>query len=206
MPDLFAASTSDLPAGLRFKAGLFDRQTQAALLAAVGQIAADAPFRRPQTKGQGRFSAAITNCGTVGWWSDHKGYRYTPTQPESDAPWPAMPELFRIAVAAAVADTAWSRFSPDACLINFYQPTAKMGLHQDRDERDFNQPIVTISLGDSADFLIGGQVRSDKPQVLRVAGGDALIMGPPSRMLFHGVRRIIAGGAGRTSLTFRKAL
>ena len=206
MPDLFAASPPGLPAGLLFKAGLFDRQTQAVLLATVGQIAAEAPFRRPQTKGQGSFSAAITNCGAVGWWSDRTGYRYTPIQPESDVPWPPMPEVFRTAVATAVADTAWSGFDPDACLINFYQPTAKMGLHQDRDERDFSQPIVTISLGDSADFLIGGPLRSDKPQVLRVDGGDALIMGPPSRMLFHGVRRIIAGTTGRTSLTFRKAL
>jgi alkylated DNA repair protein (DNA oxidative demethylase) len=115
-------------------------------------------------------------------------------------------------VAAAVAASPWPGFVPDVCLINRYGPDAKMGLHQDRDERDFNQPIVTVSLGASADFLIGGPQRSDRPTVVRVDSGDVLLMGPPSRLLFHGVRRIhpgtspLPGLTDRISLTFRRAL
>lgn len=175
-------------------------------------IAASAPFRKPRTPGGGVTSAAMTNCGTVGWWSDSKGYRYLPHQPESTAPWPPIPALFRALVARAVAGTPWAAFTPDACLINFYEPGAKMGLHQDKDERDFTQPIVTVSLGDEADFLMGGFARTDKAAVLRLASGDVLVMGGASRMRFHGVRKIhpgtspLPGVAGRYSLTFRKAL
>jgi alkylated DNA repair protein (DNA oxidative demethylase) len=201
-----------LPEGVLRRFGLFDPQFQAELAAAVGEIARAAPFKQPRIKGKGQFSAAITNTGDAGWWSDEKGYRYLRTQPGTTAPWPPMPAVFTRAVARAVAGTPWPDFDPDACLINFYGADAKMGLHQDKDERDFSQPIVTISLGDAADFLIGGAQRSDRPQVLRVESGDVLLMGPPSRMLFHGVRRIhagtspVAGFAGRYSLTFRKAL
>jgi alkylated DNA repair protein (DNA oxidative demethylase) len=123
-----------------------------------------------------------------------------------------MPDLLRDVAAQAVAGTPWADFAPDACLINAYGPEAKMGLHQDKDERDFAQPIVTICLGASADFLVGGARRGDPTTTLRLASGDALVMGPPSRMLFHGVRRIhpgtspLPGMAGRVSLTFRKAL
>ncbi len=212
-PDLFPQTPENpLPEGVLLRKNLFPGPIQAELAAAVARIAQAAPFRHPRTKGNGVFSAAITNCGTVGWWSDAKGYRYTPRQPEGDLPWPPMPDIFRAAVAEALAGTPWVGFVPDACLINFYGPDAKMGLHQDKDERDFNQPIVTVSLGDAADFLVGGPQRSDKTVDLRVESGDALVMAPPSRMLFHGVRRVftgtspIAGVSGRTSLTFRKAL
>lgn len=212
-PDLFVnAPVPALPAGLLHLPGLFDGPEQAELAAAVAEIARHAPFRHPRMRGKGVFSAAITNCGSVGWWSDERGYRYTAGQPDGSGPWPAIPESFRRAVARAVAGTAWAGFAPDACLINFYGPDAKMGLHQDKDEADFAQPIVTICLGNAADWMIGGPARADKATAFRVESGDALVMGPPGRMLFHGVRRVYAGTSplkgvtGRYSLTFRKAL
>jgi alkylated DNA repair protein (DNA oxidative demethylase) len=215
--DLFSASQSIqptllLPAGMSLHRGFVDLATQSALGQTVTKMGETAPFRRPCTRGQGTFSAAITNCGAVGWWSDQRGYRYIPAQPDGGPPWPPMPDLFRQVVAALVADTPWAGFTPDCCLINFYGPGAKMGLHQDKDERDFTQPIVTVSLGDTADFLVGGPKRNDKAQAFSFHSGDVLLMGPPSRMLFHGVRKVHAGTspipslAGRYSLTFRKAL
>jgi alkylated DNA repair protein (DNA oxidative demethylase) len=207
-----AAPARSLPAGVTVRRGFVDPTVQSALGEAVIEAAGMAPFRRPRTRGQGTFSAAITNCGAVGWWSDQQGYRYMPVQPEGGLPWPPMPGLFREVVAGIVAGTAWAGFTPDCCLINFYGPGAKMGLHQDKDERDFTQPIVTVSLGDTADFLVGGPKRSDRAQVFSFHSGDVLLMGPPSRMLFHGVRKVHAGTSpipslkGRYSLTFRRAL
>jgi alkylated DNA repair protein (DNA oxidative demethylase) len=157
-------------------------------------------------------SAAMTNAGDAGWWSDARGYRYLTHQPDRQAPWPPLPAAFTAFVKEIAASAPWPAFQPDACLINFYAPGAKMGLHQDRDERDFDQPIVTVSLGDDADFLVGGIARADKPQVLRVSSGDAIIMGGPSRLRFHGVRKIYPNTSplpeveGRYSLTFRRAL
>jgi alkylated DNA repair protein (DNA oxidative demethylase) len=209
---LFPPPDPVLPDGVILRRGLVDAGTQAQLARAVADIARGAPFRRPQTRGAGTFSAAITNCGIVGWWSDRQGYRYVATQPESSEPWPALPAIFRTVLADAVAGTPWPDFTPDACLINFYGPGAKMGLHQDKDERDFRQPIVTVSLGDTADFMVGGPTRSDKPIVFPFYSGDVLLMGGAGRMLFHGVRKVHAGTSplpdvtGRYSLTFRKAL
>jgi alkylated DNA repair protein (DNA oxidative demethylase) len=160
----------------------------------------------------GQTSAAMTNCGAVGWWSDRHGYRYQSECPGTGAPWPPMPDVFKAAVTDAVADTPWPAFAPDACLINFYVPGAKMGLHQDKDERDFNQPIVTVSLGDDADFLIGGLKRADPARACVVHSGDVLVFGGESRLRFHGIRKISPGTGpfpevgGRFSLTFRKAL
>ena len=211
--DLFEKQASQpLPEGIWHRPGLFDPLFQADLAHAVAEIARQAPFTHPRMKGKGVFSASITNSGAAGWWSDERGYRYEPTQPGTTTPWPAMPPIFSEAVRRATDGTPWPRFASDACLINFYGPGAKMGLHQDKDERDFSQPIVTVSLGDAADFLIGGAKRADPSRVLRVESGDAMLMGPPSRMLFHGVRRVYAGTSplkgvtGRYSLTFRKAL
>jgi alkylated DNA repair protein (DNA oxidative demethylase) len=191
---------------------VFDPTAQRDLVAAVRSIAETAPFRHPRTPGQGTFSAALTSCGVIGWWSDRRGYRYIPTQPECADPWPPMPEVFRKAVRLAAAGTPWPDFDPDTCLINSYGAGAKMGLHLDRDERDFSHPIVTISLGDAADFLVGGAARADKPVAFSFLSGDVLVMGGTGRMLFHGVRKVhvgsspIPGLAGRYSLTFRKAL
>lgn len=215
LSDLFGAPNPlepVLPDGVMLRRAVFDRGAQARLAAAIRAIAAQAPFRHPNTRGNGTFSAAITSCGRVGWWSDRTGYRYLPAQPDGAGPWPEMPEVFREAVREAAAGTPWPDFTPDSCLINFYGPGAKMGLHQDRDERDFGQPIITLSLGDDADFLVGGPARSDKTQALRFLSGDVLAMGGAGRMLFHGVRKVHAGTSpipgltGRYSLTFRKAL
>ena len=211
--ELFEKSAPEpLPEGIWHRSGLFDPPFQADLARAVAEIALKAPFRQPRMKGKGMFSAAITNAGLAGWWSDERGYRYERTQPGATDPWPGLPEIFRDAVARAVAGTPWPDFTSDACLINFYGAGAKMGLHQDKDERDFSQPIVTVSLGDAADFLIGGAKRSEPSRAVRVESGDVMIMGPPSRMRFHGVRRVFSGTSpiphvtGRYSLTFRKAL
>lgn len=213
-PSLFDPSVPEppakLPPGLFHRPALLDLAGQHALLAAVREVARVAPFAHARTK-MGLTSAAMTNAGSAGWWSDLKGYRYETRNPATGEPWPPMPEIFRAVVAAAVAETPWPDFTPDACLINFYGEGAKMGLHQDRDEKDFAQPIVTVSLGDHGDFQIGGMTRSERADVLVVKSGDALIMGGDSRMRFHGIRKIHPGTspletrAGRISLTFRKA-
>lgn len=201
----------NLPPGLFHRPGLLDLEGQRAVLAAVRAVAQAAPFAHARTKG-GMTSAAMTNAGSAGWWSDLKGYRYETRNPVTGKSWPPMPEIFRDVVARAVADTPWPDFTPDACLINFYGEGAKMGLHQDRDEKDFTQPIVTVSLGDDGDFQIGGMTRSERAQVLVVKSGDTLAMGGDSRMRFHGIRKIHPGTGplatltGRISLTFRKAL
>ena len=201
-----------LPAGAQHLKAAVSRDTQARLLAAVRRVETKAPFRQARTKSGGLYSADMTNCGRVGWWSDAKGYRYTETQPETGAPWPKMPPTFSKALTAIVARSPWPDFTADACLINHYGKGAKMGLHQDRDEADFNQPIVTVCLGAAADFLIGGFERSDKPVVIIAESGDVILMGGDSRMRFHGVRKIYPGTSplpgldGRISLTFRKAL
>jgi len=209
---LFEDLPVTLPEGLVFRPLAVDLGAQKALLAAVRAVAAAAPLAQTRVMGGGMTSAAMTNCGTAGWWSDAKGYRYETRRPGSGEPWPPMPEVFLETVRRIVAGSPWPGFAPDACLINFYGPEAKMGLHQDRNERDFNEPIVTVSLGDGADFIVGGLKRTGPTVSLRVQSGDAVIMGGESRMRFHGVRRIHPGTSplgdlgGRFSLTFRKAL
>lgn len=201
----------ELPDGLTLHRGLVDLDQQKHLWAALSAGLAAAPPVHPRVKGGGKTLAAMTNFGQAGWWSDVRGYRYERANPTTGKPWPDMPSAFVAVVRAAVADSPWPSFVPDACLINHYAAGTRMGLHQDRDERDFGQPIVTVSLGDSADWLIGGAKRGDKPTAFRVNSGDVLLMGGPARLLFHGVRKIhpgtspLAGIAGRYSLTFRKA-
>ena len=210
-PGLFPEPAAKLPPGLSHRPGLLGPAAQAALYEAVQAVARAAPFAHARTK-MGLTLAAMTNAGDAGWWSDLKGYRYETRNPATGQAWPPMPEVFRDAVAAAVAGTPWPGFTPDACLINFYGEGAKMGLHQDRDEKDFAQPIVTISLGDDGDFQIGGLTRRERAEVLVLKSGDALVMGGDSRMRFHGIRKIHPGTSpladltGRISLTFRKAL
>lgn len=201
-----------LPEGLFLYAGTVDEAGQRQLYAALAEILKAAPPIQNRTKGGGLTSAAMTNCGAVGWWSDSKGYRYTPTCPGTGLPWPPIPEAFLQLVQQVTAKSPWQGFAPDACLINWYGEGAKMGLHQDRDERDFSQPIITVCLGDSADFMVGGLKRSDKATAVKVRSGDVLLMGGASRMRFHGIRKIYPGTSplpeisGRYSLTFRKAL
>jgi alkylated DNA repair protein (DNA oxidative demethylase) len=180
------------------------------LLAAIDRIAAQAPFRRMVTPGGFQMSVAMTNCGSAGWVTDHSGYRYDGTDPKSGLPWPAMPTAFLELAKQAAADGGFDGFAPDACLINRYEPGARMSLHQDKDEQDFAAPIVSVSLGLPAIFLFGGAKRADKPARYRLEHGDVVVWGGPSRLFFHGVAPLADGehpvmGRQRINLTFRRA-
>jgi alkylated DNA repair protein (DNA oxidative demethylase) len=180
------------------------------LIAALHDIVAQAPFRHMFTPGGHQMSVAMTNCGSAGWVTDRSGYRYDGIDPESGKPWPEMPTAFRELAGRAAAEAGFDGFSPDACLINCYEPGARMSLHQDKDERDFGNPIVSVSLGLPAIFLFGGLKRSDKPQRYRLEHGDIVVWGGPSRLFFHGVAPLADGehkilGGLRINLTFRKA-
>jgi alkylated DNA repair protein (DNA oxidative demethylase) len=157
------------------------------------------------------MSIAITNCGQVGWVSDRKGYRYSPVDPETGQPWPPMPTLFVELATRAAVEGGFPNFTPDACLINRYEPGARLTLHQDKDERDFENPIVSVSLGLPATFMFGGMSRKDRPRRFRLESGDVVVWGGPSRLAYHGVAPLKDGisdltGAFRINLTFRKAL
>ena len=180
------------------------------VLAAMKSVAAQSPFRHMVTPGGFRMSVAMTNCGVLGWVTDRKGYRYTAIDPETQAAWPPMPACFLSLGVSAAAEAGFPSFVPDACLINRYEPGAKMSLHQDKDEHDFNQPIVSVSLGLGATFLFGGENRSDQATRIAVAHGDVVVWGGPSRLKFHGVMPLKDGvhlllGSYRFNLTFRKA-
>lgn len=182
-----------------------------ALLADVQAITTAAPWRHMITPGGLKMSVAMTNCGHAGWVSDARGYRYDPIDPLSGQPWPEMPASFRQLATTAATRAGFAGFEPDACLINRYQPGTRLSLHQDRDERDFNAPIVSVSLGLPAIFLFGGMRRADRPQRVRLAHGDVVVWGGPSRLAFHGVAPLADGdhpllGRLRINLTFRKAL
>ena len=188
----------------------YARPMEGELIAALRDILAQAPFRHMQTPGGHQMSVAMTNCGDVGWVTDRTGYRYARVDPETGLDWPAMPASFlRLASEAAVAG-GFANFTPDACLINRYEPGARMSLHQDRDEQDFAAPIVSVSLGLPATFLFGGPKRSDRPARYRLTHGDVVVWGGPSRLHFHGVAPLADGehrlmGRQRINLTFRKA-
>lgn len=180
------------------------------LIAALRDIVARAPFRQMVTPGGHRMSVAMTNCGALGWVTDRRGYRYDAIDPDSGQPWPEMPAPLRDLATAAAAAAEFANFAPDACLINRYVPGAKMALHQDKDETDFAAPIVSVSLGLPATFLFGGMSRSDKPRRYRLAHGDVVAWGGPTRLAYHGIAPLAAGdhplfGAQRINLTFRKA-
>ena len=158
-----------------------------ALLAGFKAVTAQAPLRHLVVPGGQTMSVAMSNCGSLGWVSDERGYRYASRDPLSGKPWPAMPAEWVDLATQAAAQAGYANFKPDACLINDYAPGAKMGLHQDRDERDFSQPIVSVSLGLPAVFLFGGLKRTDKPQRIRLAHGDVVVWGGLARLAFHGV-------------------
>jgi alkylated DNA repair protein (DNA oxidative demethylase) len=184
--------------------------TAALLLATVERLVEQAPLRFMTTPGGYRMSVAMTNCGEAGWVTDRSGYRYDANDPEAGRPWPAMPRSFRELAQQAADHAGFGGFSPDACLINRYQPGARMSLHQDKDEEDFAAPIVSVSLGLPATFLFGGLKRSDKPRRFRLQHGDIVVWGGPARLVFHGVAPLADGehallGRQRINLTFRKA-
>ncbi|MEA2930412.1 MAG: oxidative demethylase [Hyphomicrobiales bacterium] len=201
-------STLTLAPGITLVPGHLDRAAQDALLAAIRAVIAAAPLYVPRMPRSGKpMSVMMTNCGPLGWVTDaERGYRYQPVHPESGAPWPPMPEIFL----KAWKELSGYRHPPEACLINVYAPTARMGLHQDKDEHDFAAPVVSLSLGDTALFRIGGTKRSDPTQSVRLASGDAVVLGGAGRLAYHGVDRIMPGTStllpegGRINLTLRR--
>ncbi|ESQ84101.1 hypothetical protein AEAC466_10165 [Asticcacaulis sp. AC466] len=186
----------------------FAESDDVALVAAIDAIAAEAPFRRMTVPGGGQMSVAMTNAG-VGWVTDAQGYRYSGEDPVSGKLWPDLPPVF-VDLAQRAAAEAGFDFTPDGCLINLYAPGARMGLHQDRNERDFSAPIVSVSLGLPARFQFGGLRRSDPVETLVLHHGDVVVWGGPARKAFHGVLTLKPGhhaiGGHRYNLTFRKAL
>jgi alkylated DNA repair protein (DNA oxidative demethylase) len=185
--------------------------TAALLLSAVERVVTQAPLRFMTTPGGYRMSVAMTNCGAAGWVTDRRGYRYEAIDPLCGRPWPAMPPAFTELASAAAIRGGFSGFCPDACLINRYEPGARLSLHQDRNERDFGAPIVSVSLGLPAVFLFGGAQRSARPRRVPLVHGDVVVWGGPARLNFHGVSLLKDGqhpllGSCRVNLTFRKAL
>jgi DNA oxidative demethylase len=211
--DLFAGAEPDrerLAAGAVVLRG-FAGNAAAALVEAVNKIAAVAPFRHMVTPGGFRMSVAMTSCGEAGWITDRRGYRYSRQDPATGEPWPPMPALFRRLAAQAAEIGGFSGFMPDACLINRYEPEAKLSLHRDEDERDLTAPVVSVSLGLSASFLWGGLTRKEPLRRIRLDNGDVVVWGGPARLQYHGVASLAEGehpltGRSRINLTFRKAL
>ncbi|MGH6646501.1 DNA oxidative demethylase AlkB [Aquabacterium sp.] len=206
--DLFGA---DEPPRIELAEGFFLLKAfvdTAPLLAQVQQVAAAAAFRHMQVGGGKQMSVAMTNCGPWGWTSSTAGYRYSATDPQTGRPWPAMPARFMDLAQKAASAAGFPGFEPDACLINRYAKGASLGLHQDRDERDLGQPIVSVSIGAEAVFQLGGLKRSEPLRQLPLRDGDVLVWGGPSRLRFHGVKALkpLPGGPDtRHNLTFRKA-
>jgi DNA oxidative demethylase len=194
-------------AGLRIVPGYLDGEGQERLLSAIREIIAAAPLYTPRMPRSGQpMSVRMTNCGPLGWMTDEQGYRYQGTHPVTGAPWPPIP---------AILMEAWRKLAgyprpPQACLVNFYGSGARMGLHQDRDEEDFDAPVVSLSLGDTCLFRIGGTTRQGPTRSFRLASGDAVVLGGEARLAFHGVDRVIPGtsrllaGGGRINLTLRR--
>ena len=180
------------------------------LLPALELIASTSPFRHMLTPGGRKMSVALTNCGELGWVSDSRGYRYSPTDPVTRRPWPVMPGSFLRLAQTAAASAGFAGFFPDACLINRYEPGSRLSLHQDRDERDFSAPIVSVSLGMSATFLFGGLKRSDPTYKLELHHGDVVVWGGEDRLRHHGILPLKGSehmllGKQRINFTFRKA-
>jgi alkylated DNA repair protein (DNA oxidative demethylase) len=185
-------------------------EDEANMMAAIQTVAERAPFRHMITPGGFRMSVAMTNCGAFGWVTDRHGYRYDDHDPESDLPWPEMPQAFLDLAARAARKAGYPGFVPDACLINRYRSGSRLSLHQDRDERDFDAPIVSASFGLPAIFLFGGDQRSAKAGRHKLFHGDVAVWGGPSRMAFHGIGPLRDGdhpltGPFRFNLTLRKA-
>lgn len=206
---LFEAEPTPLGPGVAVLHG-FALADAVALLAGVDAVTAQAPLRQMPTPGGQRMSVAMSNCGALGWVSDSRGYRYDAIDPESGRPWPALPPLFLRLARDAAELAGFPGFRPDACLINRYLPGTRLSLHQDRNERDFGAPIVSVSLGLPAVFLWGGLRRADRPLRVPLAHGDVVVWGGPARLAYHGVLPLKDGwhpltGAQRINLTLRRA-
>lgn len=196
-----------LAPGLVYHPGHLSRAEQEALLHDLRDVVSAAPLFTPRMPRTGKpFSVRMSNCGPLGWVADEKGYRYQATHPQTGAPWPAMPAR----ILALWHDLAVYPHPPEACLINYYAPDARMGLHQDRDEEDFDAPVVSLSLGDTAVFRYGGTNRRDKTASVRLVSGDAIVLGGEARLIHHGVDRLITQSStllpdgGRINLTLRR--
>jgi len=196
------------PAGFRLLPGYFDEAVQKALVEAVLEGVQAAPFYRPITPGGKPMSVEMTGFGPLVWVTDATGYRYEPRHPVTGHTWPAIPP----ALHALWAELCDAVTPPDACLVNLYREGAKMGLHQDRDESDFGFPVLSVSLGDTAIFRIGGTKRGGPTRSVRLASGDVCVLGGEARLAYHGIDRIIPGssrlvpGGGRINLTLRRAM
>jgi len=205
MPD---ASSRGLPPGIRHLPGHLDLAAQRALVDDIRAVVEAAPLYVPAMPRTGKpMSVRMTNCGSLGWVTDkERSYRYQPTHPVTDEPWPPIPPR----LLALWRDVADHPLPPQGCLVNFYADTAKMGLHQDRDEQDLSAPVVSVSLGDDCLFRVGGLKRGDPTVSLRLASGDVVVLGGEGRLAFHGVDRIYAGSSallkhgGRINLTLRR--
>ena len=201
-------SSITIAPGVTLRAGYLDRAAQDEMLAAVRAVIAAAPLYVPRMPRSGKpMSVRMTNCGALGWVTDAaRGYRYQATHPETGAPWPPIPD----AILAAWRDLSGYPHAPQACLVNYYAPDARMGLHQDKDEEDFSAPVVSLSLGDTGLFRVGGLKRSEPTASVRLASGDAVVLGGEGRLAFHGVDRILPGTStllpegGRINLTLRR--
>lgn len=210
-PQYIAAMSARLQsatvAGFRIIPAYFGRHQQEELLAAIQEVLRQAPLFTPTMPGTGKpFSVKMTNCGSLGWVSDAHGYRYQPLHPTTGKSWPPMPEMLL---------QAWCELSdyadpPEACLVNYYEPAARMGLHQDRDEKDFAAPVITVSLGATCRFRLGGNARASPTRSMLLASGDVVVLGGDARLAFHGVDRILPGTStllpdgGRINLTLRR--
>lgn len=214
-PGLFDTGDDPAPPPQRLGPGAvvlrgFAAASAAALVESLGAVVAKAPFRHMVTPGGFRMSVAMTNCGSLGWVSDAAGYRYDPVDPLTGKRWPRMPSSF-LELAGGAADRAgFAGFVPDACLVNRYRPEARLTLHQDRNERDFEAPIVSVSLGIPAIFLFGGSKRTDRTRRVLLKHGDVVVWGGPDRLRYHGVLPVRPAshpqlGDCRINLTFRKA-
>ncbi|WP_193366733.1 alpha-ketoglutarate-dependent dioxygenase AlkB family protein [Pelagibius marinus] len=198
---------TDLAEGFRYLPGYLGPEAQAALVAELRALLAEAPLYRPTMPKSGRpFSVRMTNAGSHGWLSDRQGYRYAPRHPQTGRPWPAIPAVME-RIWAEVADYP---AGPECCLINFYAPEARMGLHRDQDEETFEAPVVSLSLGDSAVFRLGGPTRHGPTRSLKLHSGDVMILSGPARLAYHGIDRVLGGSSrllpdgGRINLTLRR--
>lgn len=195
------------PAGFRLLPAALTYAEQRALATEVLALSEAAPPYRPVTPGGKAMSVAMTNLGPLGWVTDAGGYRYQPTHPLTGRPWPPIPER----LTQLWAELCDPQVGPDCCLVNRYDATARMGLHRDQDEADFRFPVLSVSLGDTALFRLGGLRRSDPTARIRLASGDVCVLGGEARLAYHGVDRILAGssgvvpGGGRLNLTLRRA-